>query len=159
MPILRTHSFRSDLVRSGRAHSDTDSESDSESGLASAFVLVMVVTLAMCGGLALDGARLMGARRNAELVAAAAARTGSQWFDETALNEGNLGLDQSAAEAEANSVLEQQGFDAGHRDVHYVGNGVFRVKVTKDVPMILLWVMGIGTKTVSASAETQLSRG
>ncbi len=127
--------------------------------MATAFVLVLFVTLAMCAGLALDGARLMGARRNAQLVASAAARTGSQWPDETSLNTGLLGLDETAATQAVIEVLDQQGFNAAHRSIEYLGTGALRVKVTKDVPMILLWVMGVPTKTVSASAQSQLIQG
>jgi hypothetical protein len=130
-----------------------------EAGMATVFVLVLFVTLTMCAGLALDGARLMGARRNAQLVASGAARTGSQWLDETALNNGALGLDETAAKAAAADILFQQGFDSAHSSIEYLGNGALRVKVTKDVPMILLWVMGVPTKTVSASAQSQLMKG
>lgn len=143
----------------GVGESGPGSEAGSEVGMASAFVLVIFVTLAMCAGLALDGARIMGARRNAQLVASGATRTGSQWVDETSLNQGVLELDGPAAVQAASEVLGQQGFDSAHRSVEYVGDGAIRVKVTKDVPMILLWVMGIPTKTVSASAQSKLRRG
>jgi Flp pilus assembly protein TadG len=122
--------------------------SDRERGMASAFVLVIFVTLAMCAGLALDGARMMGARRNAQLVASGAARTGSQWLDETSLNNGAMGLDETAAKAAVAEVLSQQGFDASNSSIEYLGNGALRVKV-----------MGIPKKTVSASAQTQLIKG
>ena len=127
--------------------------------MATAFVVVLLTTIVACAGLALDGARLIGTRRNAELVAAAAARTGSQWFDETALNDGQLELDAPAAIAEVDSVLEQQGFDATHRHVTYLGNGVLHVDVSQDVPMIVLGLAGVPTKRVTASAETQLVAG
>jgi Flp pilus assembly protein TadG len=130
-----------------------------ERGLASAFVVMMLVTLMMCAGLALDGARMMGARRNLQLVAAGAARTGSQWLDETALNQGVLALDETAATAAVVEVLDQQGIDSAHRSVEYLGNGALRVKVSREVPMILLWMMGVPTKTVSASAQSQSVKG
>ncbi len=130
-----------------------------ERGVASAFVLMIVVTLLMCAGLALDGARLIGARRNLQLVASGAARTGSQWLDESALNEGRLALDETNAKNAVVEVLEQQGIDSGHRSVEYLGNGALRVKVSREVPMILLWMMGVATKTVSASAQSQTVKG
>ena len=124
--------------------------------MATAFVVVIFTTIIACAGLVLDGARLMGTRRNAQLVAAAAARTGSQWFDETALNNGTLELDEGAAVAEIESLLEQQGFDAQHREVTYLGNGTLLVKVSEDVPMILLGLVGVTSRRVSASAQTEL---
>ncbi len=92
-----------------------------ETGTATAFIVVIAVTLVASAGLALDGARLLGARRNAQLVAAGAARTGSQWFNETALNNATLELDPETALTEIHNVLEQQGFDAAHRRVSYLG--------------------------------------
>jgi hypothetical protein len=138
---------------------EANSAHERERGIATTFVLIVFVTLTMCGGLALDGARMMGARRNAQLVASGAARTGSQWLDETSLNRGEMGLDETAAKVAVAEVLAQQGFDSAHSSVEYLGNGTLRVKVTKDVPMVLLWVMGIPTKTVSASAQSQLVQG
>jgi Flp pilus assembly protein TadG len=130
-----------------------------ERGLASAFVLMMLVTLLMCAGLALDGARMIGARRNLQLVAAGAARTGAQWNDETALNEGRLELYEVEASAAVAEVLDQQGIDAAHRSIEYLGNGELRVKVSREVPMILLWMIGVPTKTVTASAQSQSVKG
>jgi hypothetical protein len=122
-------------------------------------MVVIFTTVIACAGLALDGARLMGTRRNAQLVAAAAARTGSQWFDENALNNGTLELDAPAAIAEVESLLDQPGFDAAHRQVTYLGGGTLLVKVSEDVPMIALGLVGITTKTVTASAQTELVAG
>jgi Flp pilus assembly protein TadG len=144
-------------VTSGR-HRRVGQRSE-ERGLASAFVLMMLVTLLMCAGLALDGARMIGARRNLQLVAAGAARTGSQWLDESALNDGKLALDEPAATAAVAEVLDQQGVDSSHRSIEYLGNGALRVKVSREVPMILLWMLGVPTKTVSASAQSQSVKG
>ena len=47
----------------------------------------------------------------------------SQWFDETALHNGSLELDAPAAIAEIESLLDQQGFDAQHRQVTYLADG------------------------------------
>jgi Flp pilus assembly protein TadG len=127
--------------------------------MATAFVVVIFTTLIACSGLALDGARLMGTRRNVELVAAAAARTGSQYVDEHALNGGVLELDVAAAIAAVNSVLEQQGYDSSHRRVEYRPGGGLVVTVSDDVSMILLGLVGVTTKRVTASASTQMVAG
>ena len=68
----------------------------------------------------------VGSRRNAQLVAAAAARTGSQWFDETALNRGSLELDARAAIAEVENLYP--GADGGIvevGDLHVVRSSKF----------------------------------
>ena len=141
---------------STRRRAGHDRDQGHEQGIATAFVVVMLTTVIACAGLALDGARLMGSRRNAQLVAAAAARTGSQWFDETALNNGSVELDAPAAIAEVESLLDQQGFDAQHRQVTYLGNGTLLVKVSEDVPMLLLGLVGVTTRRVTASAQTEI---
>ena len=143
-------------TRSTRQRPGPDHGQGREQGIATAFVVVILTTVIACAGLALDGARLMGSRRNAQLVAAAAARTGSQWFDETALNNGSVELDATAAIAEVESLLDQQGFDAQHRQVTYLGHGTLLVKVTEDVPMLLLGLVGITTRQVTASAQTEI---
>ena len=127
-----------------------------ETAMASVFVLVLFVTMIAAGGLALDGSRLMGTRRNLAQLAGASARTGSQWFDEASLNNGALELDAATAIEQVNSVLDQQGIGAADRRVEYLGAGVLRVEVSRDVPMIVLGLIGVPTKRVSASARTEL---
>jgi hypothetical protein len=132
----------------GRAHV--------EGGIATAFVLVLSVTLLICTGLAIDGARFIGARRNASLAAGAAARSGSQWLDEPSLNKGVLELDEPKAVAEVERVLILQKYQPQPGDVKYLPGGILRVKVRKEVPTVLLWVIGIPSKTVTASATSQI---
>ena len=65
-------------------------------------------------------------------------------------------LEAPAAIAEVESLLDQRGFDAQHRQETYLGDGALLVKVSEDVPMLPIGPVGVTSKRVTASAETEI---
>lgn len=74
--------------------------SRTERGTVTVFVVSMTTALLLVAGLVFDGGRIISARREADAVAAAAARAGAQGLDETGLRQTNgapiLGPDATA---------------------------------------------------------------
>jgi hypothetical protein len=63
--------------------------SRNERGTITVFVVSMTTALLLVAGLVLDGGRIISARREADAVAAAAARAGAQGIDEIGLRKTN----------------------------------------------------------------------
>jgi hypothetical protein len=111
------------------------------------FTAVVVAALVACAGLALDGGKILAARREASAVAAAAARRGSQelaWRDAVG---GRAGLDPARARAAAESYLAQ---------AHVGGSAVatpdgVRVTAVVSAPTVVLHAFGVGPKAVTAT--------
>lgn len=60
---------------------------DDERGTVTVFVVAMTTALLLVAGLVFDGGRMIAARRDADAVAAAAARAGVQGLDEAGLRQ------------------------------------------------------------------------
>jgi hypothetical protein len=120
-----------------RAHGDA--------GSISAFVVVMTVALVMCAGLVFDGGRLVGARVTASDRAAGAARAGAQEI--AVMADGRVVLDATRAAARARAYLGANGTTGR---VSVVGARI-TVTVDQQVPMTLLRLAGVGTRTVTAT--------
>jgi hypothetical protein len=116
-----------------------------ETGSISAFVVVMTVALVMCAGLVFDGGRLVGARVTASDRAAGAARAGAQEI--AVMADGRVVLDPTRAASRARRYLSANGSQGRVS----VAAGQVTVTVEQQVPMTLLRVAGVGTRTVTAT--------
>jgi hypothetical protein len=108
-------------------------------------VVVITVALVMCAGLVFDGGRIVGARVTASDRAAAAARAGAQEI--AVMADGRVVIDAARAASRAKAFLAANGV-TGHVDV---AGGRITVTLAQQVPMTLLRLAGVGTKTVTAS--------
>jgi Flp pilus assembly protein TadG len=118
-----------------------------QEGSVTAFFVVVVFALLMLGGLALDGGRILAARRDASSLASAAARRGAQELDFAAATSGRAALDPARAEAAARAFLAQAG--ASGTASASANEVVDTVAVTQ--PTVLLRLVAISSRTVSAT--------
>ena len=116
-----------------------------DAGSISAFVVVLTVALVMCAGLVFDGGRLVGARVTASDRAAGAARAGAQEI--AVMADGSVVLDPTRATSRARAYLIANGVQGRVS----VTGGQVTVTVEQRVPMTLLRVIGVGTRTVTAT--------
>jgi Flp pilus assembly protein TadG len=111
------------------------------------FTAVVVAALVACAGLAVDGGRIMAARRDAAAVAAAAARRGSQELAYTELADGRAAIDPPRATAVAQAFLTA----AGARGSVAATPQHVSVTVTVTTSTVVLGAFGIGSKSVAAT--------
>jgi uncharacterized membrane protein len=111
------------------------------------FTAVIVAALVACAGLAVDGGRILGARREASALAAAAARRGSQELAWADLADGRAAIDPGRATAVAQAFLAQAGATGS---VAATPQQV-SVTVTLTESTVVLGAFGIGSKTVTAT--------
>ena len=111
------------------------------------FTATVVAALVACSGLAVDGGRILGARREAAGIAAAAARRGSQELAWDSAVVGEARLDADRASAAARAAVSQ----AGASGSAAATPDEVTVTVTIDEPTVILGWFGIGPKTVTAT--------
>jgi len=111
------------------------------------FTAVVVAAVIACAGLAVDGGRILAARREASALAASAARRASQELAWADLTEGRAAIDPARAAAVAEAYLAQAGA------VGSVAASADEVTVTVSVSTstVVLGAFGIGSKTVTAT--------
>jgi uncharacterized membrane protein len=122
-----------------------------------AVLLIGVLALAVAFvGLAVDGARLFTARRDLRAVADSAALAGASAIDEHAYRESvgrDVRLDVQLAREAATNVLAASGLPADTTfEVSVDDNGV-DVRITRDVPTVLLRVVGLADQSIGAHAR------
>lgn len=112
------------------------------------FVVTMTTALLLVAGLVFDGGRMIAARRDADAVAAAAARAGAQGLDEAGLRATDAApLDPAAAQARAQHYLAATPFSG---TVAVVGDTV-SVDVARIQDVSILSLAGVGSSTVTGS--------
>jgi Flp pilus assembly protein TadG len=122
-------------------------EASDDRGSILPFTATVVAALVACSGLAVDGGRILAARRQASGIAAAAARRGSQelaWSDAVT---GRATIDPVRAIAAARSAIRQ----AGATGAASATVGDISVTVSIDEPTVILGWFGIGPRTVTAT--------
>lgn len=128
------------------------SEQGSVTGM---LVAVMVVVLAFAG-LALDGTRLLLARRDLQALADAAALAGASSIDERRFRDSggvDIVLDPAGARFAAASVVSTSGWPPdGRGSVEVVGARV-RVHLERPVGLTLLSLIGIAPPVIGATAS------
>ena len=119
----------------------------SDRGSVLPFTAVVVAALVACAGLAVDGGRILAARRDATAVAAAAARRASQELAYPELAGGVATIDPVRARSVAEAYLAQAGASGS------VAADAQRVSVTVTVTAstVVLGAFGIGSKSVTAT--------
>ena len=129
-----------------------------EDGVITVMVVVLVIAVVAASGLVIDGGRLLSARRDAANVAAAAARTASQELDVDSLETTNgVALIPEDAYNVAREILTRQGYAPADTTITITGASV-RVEVRDDVPLTLLSLTGIRTRTVTGVATAELTQ-
>jgi Flp pilus assembly protein TadG len=126
-----------------------------ERGTVTVFVVTMTTALMLVAGLVFDGGRMITARRDADAIAAAAARAGAQGLDESGLRAADAApLDPAAARARARNFLAMTAYTG---TVAVVGDTVsVNVARTQDLPILSL--AGIGSSTVTGSGTARAVR-
>ena len=112
------------------------------------FVVTMTTALLLVAGLVFDGGRMIAARRDADAVAAAAARAGAQGLDEAGLRATDAApLDPAAAQARAQRYLAATPYTG---NVAVVGDTV-SVDVARIQDVSILSLAGVGSSTVTGA--------
>ena len=120
---------------------------DRERGSILPFTAIVVACLLAGAGLAVDGGRILAARRQAAALAAEAARRGSQELAWSGLATGEAVIDPPRAAAAAEAFIRQ----AGGRATVQATPGQVSVTVTVTESTVLLGAFGVGPKTVTAT--------
>ncbi len=118
-------------------------------GSISGFVVVLTLAVVSCAGLVIDGARVVGAKVSAADHAENAARVGAQQV--VALRDGRWAIDPVRAANSANAYLGSHGIVG---TVVVSANHV-TVTVRSTVPTTLLRLVGISSKTVTATRSSE----
>lgn len=128
----------------------------SDRGGISPFILVLLPALVGLAGLAYDGGNLFTGRREANTVAAAAARAGANDLLEASIYAGSPELAPSAASTATGFAFAQGASAASARRVDV---DLIEVNVSWTVDMEFLGIFGVGAQTVSGSAQARALQG
>lgn len=126
-----------------------------DAGAISAFVAVVAVAMVVVAGLVHDGGRLLAARRQADDIAANAARVGVQELDEHSLRTGRPVVDPVAAHRAVVAYLAR----TPATGVARIAADTVTVDVELQVRPGLLGIAGVDTRTVSAVRRARAVRG
>lgn len=124
-------------------------------GQVAPMMAVLTVAVLALSGLVLDGGRILAVRREANGLAASAARAGAQAIDHDAARRGDVRLDIERARLAAEAFLDQGGVigtvDAfpDHVDV----------EVHMTAHIVLLSVVGQGDRPVTGRGSARIARG
>ena len=114
--------------------------------------LLLTLALLIVIGAAVDIGRAFIERRELVSLADGAALSGSQALDLDALHAGQLALDPSEAQATALGVLASE---PGLRAQANAGPAFVRVEVEREIPTLLLRLVGLSRLTVKAQATAE----
>ena len=129
-----------------------------ESGAVTVMIVVLTIAVVAASGLVIDGGRVLAARRDATNIAAAAARTAAQELDVTRFENNNqVDLISDDARKVAEEILTRQGYALADTTITVDGPTV-RVEIRDDVPLTLLALTGIRTRTVVGTATATLTQ-
>lgn len=127
-----------------------------ETGSVGPFIMILLPALVGLVGLAYDGGMLFAGRREANNLAAAAARTGTNDLYEPSIYAGDPVMAGSAV-ASAENFAFSHGADTAI--ANQVDPKLIEVSVTTQVDVLFLSIFGIGTQTVSGRASSHVSPG
>ncbi|MFM7059956.1 MAG: pilus assembly protein TadG-related protein [Actinomycetes bacterium] len=126
-----------------------------EGSVTGMLVVVMVVVLAFAG-LALDGTRLLLARRDLQALADSAALAGASSIDERRFRESGgsvVVLDPAGARFAAAAVVSTSGWPADGRGSVEVSGTRVRVHLERPIGLTLLSLIGIAPPVIGATAS------
>lgn len=127
-----------------------------ERGSTGPFIMILLAALVGLVGLAYDGGLLFTGRREANNVAAAAARAGTNDLDEPSIYAGDP-IMASSAPGTAESFALGQGVDSA--TAHRIDDTLLEVTVTMQVELEFLSIVGLGTQTVTGEATSRVQPG
>jgi putative intracellular protease/amidase len=126
-----------------------------ERGSISVFVVSMTTALLLMAGLVLDGGRIVAGRREADAVAAAAARAGAQAIDETGLRDGSSApILPGPASANVRAYLTSTGFTG----TAFVSGDTITVKVQRTQQLSILSLVGLHSEQIHGSGTARAVR-
>jgi Flp pilus assembly protein TadG len=129
-----------------------------EDGAVTVMIVVLTIAVVAASGLVIDGGRVLAARRDATNVAAAAARTAAQELNVAQFeNDNQVALISDDARNVAQEILTRQGYAATDTTITIDGPTVC-VEIRDDVPLTLLAMTGIRTRTVIGTATATLTQ-
>lgn len=124
----------------------------SDRGALAPFFVIMFVALVGLAGVAFDAGNLFAARREANNIAAAAARAGANDLTEASIYAGDPALAPGAG-ATAMSFALVQGADTA--SARLIGSDGIEVTVTRTMGFRFLYVIGLNQATVTGRAEAR----
>lgn len=127
-----------------------------ERGSVSPFILILMPALVGLAGLAYDGGMLFAGRREANILAAAAARAGTNDLDETSIYEGDPVM---AGSAPGSATGFAYAHGAGTANAIVIDPKHLKVEVTRQVNLTFLGIVGLGTQTVSGTGTSHVVPG
>ena len=127
-----------------------------ERGAVSPMIVILIPTLVGLAGLTFDGGTMFAARREANNVAAAAARAGADVVTEDSLY---LGLPELAPEAAG--VATQFAMTAGMASARATAldGHIVEVHVSTSVEPVFLGILGIGSVSIDGTAKARVQSG
>ena len=128
-------------------------DQDAERGALGVFLAVLVPSLLLIIGLAVDGGAKVAATQRANAIADEAARAGGQALDVSAALAGDVRVDPGAAVAAAQNYLGRNGVQGA---VTVVDGDTLTVTTTITEPTAFLGLIGIQTMTVEGSGTADL---
>lgn len=127
----------------------------SQEGSVTPFIILLIPSMVAMAGLAYDGGMLFAAKREAVNVAAAAARDGANDIDVASLYASNPVLAPTAP-GTAVAFAGNEGFGATSR---MLSSTEIEITVNRNVDMVLLGIIGIGSQNISATATSEIRVG
>lgn len=142
--------------RPNRRPTDIAGDRAHERGAVSPFIMILMPALVALAGLAYDGGMLFAGRREANILAAAAARAGTNDLDETSIYEGDPVMAASAP-GSATGFAYAHGADTATATV--IDPRHLEVVVTRQVNLTFLGIVGLGTQTVHGAGTSHVVPG
>ncbi len=127
-----------------------------ERGQATAMWAILALAMLVLGGLVYDGGQILATRRDASNLARQSARAGAQELSEQSLREGEPALDPIAADRAVRDYLARRNLTPV---TVQVDTTTVTVTVTLHQPILLLGIVGMEDRTVSATGTARSVRG
>lgn len=126
-----------------------------ERGSVTVFVVGVLLSLIVMGGLVFDGGALIAGHREADAEAEGAARAAAEQVSIAALRSGQLRLNPTRATTAAETYLRRY----GHTATVTVNQDTVTVTVTYRVEMQVLDLVGITSKSVTGTGKATAVEG
>lgn len=126
-----------------------------ERGTVTVFVVSMTTALLLVAGLVFDGGRMIAARREADAVAAAAARAGAQGLDEAGLRQSDgVPLNASDVVRRVEGYLGRTDYSGGAS----VSGDTVTVEVHRTQTLAILSLAGLASSDITGTGSARAVR-